>query len=275
LQEVTDESDRFHYTWQTTADYHRRFGHWSYDCDTPGEGASISDGEGNWIAVPRPLLEAGRAEVNAFMHANMINWFWEPASGEEPPKFLNDPAAAAFGKEGGPADRLAAPYSAAVDVWLRRATADLDPSDVSWFGLPWSDDSWEKAFAALGGINVELDAALSWFQRRLLLTSAALISAKERNREAGASRKRRSETTAPRKHGKGVTDIPLAFAYERNRQLDEMRHAMLRVLELIDGHQDDTARASPNAQSPTKAVSSSSGSRKRKAASHHDKDRPT
>ena len=115
VEEITDESDRSHYTWQTTADYHRRFGHWNYDADTPGEGASVSDGEGNWIAVPRPFLEAGRADVNAFMHRNTINWFWRPEPGEEARQFLGDPAAVAFGKEWGPADRLAKPFQSAVD----------------------------------------------------------------------------------------------------------------------------------------------------------------
>ena len=33
LQEITDESERSHYTSQTTADYHMRFGHWDYTVD--------------------------------------------------------------------------------------------------------------------------------------------------------------------------------------------------------------------------------------------------
>jgi hypothetical protein len=227
IEEITDESDRGHYTWQTTADYRRRFGHWNYDVDTAGEGASVADEEGNWIAVPRRFLEAGRADVNAFMHGYMINWFWRPEPGEEPPKFLNDPAAAAFGKECGPPDGLAKPFQSAVDERLRRAAAALDEDDLHWFGEPWFDESWEEAFAAMGGTGVELDTALSWFQRRLLVTWAQPTS------------------------GMAGSAIPMAFAYERHRQLDEMRFAMLRVLDLVDGCGDDTSRTSRDAQRPT------------------------
>ncbi len=211
LQEITDESTRFHYTWQTTADYRRRFGHWDYTMD---KGASISDGDGNRIAVPRSFLKAGRADVNAFMHENMLNWFGGSPPGEEPPKFLNDPRAAAFATECGPPDGLAAPFQTAVDERLQRAAACLDEDQVSWFGKPWFDESWDKAFAAMGGTIVELDTALSWFQRRLLVTWAQRIS------------------------GKDGSEIPVAFAYERNRQLDEMRFAMLRVLDLTQPRED-------------------------------------
>ena len=234
VEEITDESSFCHYTSQMTADYHRRFGHWDYDVDTPGEGASVWDGEGNFIAVPRPFLEAGRADVNAFMHGNTLHSFWRPEPGEEPPKFLGDPAAAAFGKERGPADRLAKPFQSAVDERLRQASADPERLEFSWFGAPWFDESWEEAFAAMGGTSTELAAALSSFQRRLLLTNAAAISGEEVSGEAVAGRKRQRSTAARRGSGKAVTDIPVAFAYERNRQLDEMRLAMLRVLDLID-----------------------------------------
>src|SRR5437763_8828458 len=30
LVEITDESTRFHYTWQKSVDYRRRFGYWNY-----------------------------------------------------------------------------------------------------------------------------------------------------------------------------------------------------------------------------------------------------
>ena len=110
--------------------------------------------------MPPPFVKAGRADVNVFMHANMINWFWQPAPGEEPPKFLNDPAAAAFGKECGPPARLAAPFQTAVDEQLRQVAAARDLLSFFWFGTPWFGESWEKAFAAMGGTGVELDAAL-------------------------------------------------------------------------------------------------------------------
>ena len=232
LQEITDESDRCHYTSQATADYHRRFGHWSY---TVGEGASVSDAEGNRIMVPRSFLEAGRADVNAFMHENMLNWFWRLMCGEEMPKFLNDPGAATFETECGPPDGLAAPFQTAVDERLRLAAKDLDEDRVSWFGRPWFDVSWDKAFAAMGGTSVELDAALSWFQRRLLVTWAQWTSGTTSSSSEPVHYWASLVTKAQRTSGKDGSEIPMAFAYERNRQMDEMRFAMLRVLERVDG----------------------------------------
>ena len=228
LQEITDESSFCHYTSQMTADYHRRFGHWNYTVD---KDASVWDGEGNRIAVPRPFLEAGRADVNAFMHENMLNWFWRMACDEGPPTFLNDPGAVDFWKECQPPDGLDVPFRAAVEKRLRRAAASLDKGRESWFGTPWFDTSWDKAFAAMDGTNVELDKALSWFQRRLLVTWAQrTISASSEPFFYWAS----LVTKAQRTSGKDGSEIPMAFAYERNRQLDEMRFAMLRVLNLVD-----------------------------------------
>jgi len=62
----------------------------------------------------------------------------------------------------------------------------------------------------MGGTSVDLDVALSTFQQRLLVALA-----EGNDTEAGV-------------------EASLPFAYERNRQLDEMRSGMLRVLELID-----------------------------------------
>lgn len=167
------------------------------------------------------------------MHENMLNSFWRSGLRKKLPKFLNDPAAAAFGTECGPPDGLAASFQAAVDERLQRAAADLDEDHVSWFGKPWFDESWDNAFAAMGGTSVELDTVLSWFQRRLLVTWAQQTSGTTRSSKPfyyWAS----LVTKVQRISGKGGSEIPMAFAYECNRQLDEMRFAMLRVVNLID-----------------------------------------
>ena len=67
LIEVTDASTRFHYTWQTTVDYRRRFGHWNYHATygpsvmiaasngvihTAGAGLKILTDAGDWATVP-------------------------------------------------------------------------------------------------------------------------------------------------------------------------------------------------------------------------------
>ncbi len=231
IREITDESSFCHYTSQTTADYRRRFGYWNYTVD---KGASVSDEEGKKIAVPRPFLEAGSADVNAFMHENMLNSFWRSRLRKEPPKFLNDPGAAVFETECGPPDGLAAPFQAAVDERLRRAASALDEDHVSWFGKPWFDESWDKAFAAMGGTSAELDTALSWFQRRLLVTWAQRTSGTTSSSSKPFYYWASLVTRAQRTSGKDGSEIPMAFAYERNRQLDEMRFAMLRVLNLVD-----------------------------------------
>src|SRR5215470_17737470 len=49
LVPITDESTRFHYTWQKTEDYRRRFGHWNYHA---GHGTSfLYAGEGGVVST--------------------------------------------------------------------------------------------------------------------------------------------------------------------------------------------------------------------------------
>ena len=221
--EITDESTRFHYTWQTTTDYRRRFGHWNYlarygtsfifasdggTVNSAGSGAVVLDEDGDWIEVPRPCLEAGKAEVNAFVHAHMVVCWEEIAKAKQQPSFACNPAAPSVGEQG--QVKLAEPLERLVEERLGRATAHLIRFCFPWFGSSWFDEEWKETFEGLGGTSVELDEALSSFRRRLLVALA------ERGEKED-----------------GVAG-PLAFACERNRQLDEMRYAMLRFLGLID-----------------------------------------
>lgn len=84
--EITDESTRFHYTWQTTQSYRARFGHWEYDAAYgnaflfAGEGGTVTterhpvilSEEGQWLAVPETLHEGGTAMVNAFVDSSRM-----------------------------------------------------------------------------------------------------------------------------------------------------------------------------------------------------------
>jgi hypothetical protein len=83
LVEITDESTRFHYTWQKTEDYRRRFGHWNYHAaygtsflfageggvvSTAGAGPKVLAESGDWLAVPTGLSGRGTAPVSALVH---------------------------------------------------------------------------------------------------------------------------------------------------------------------------------------------------------------
>ena len=140
MVDITDQSNRFHYTWQATADYRRRFGHWNYlarygtsfifasdggSVNSAGVGAAVLDEEGNWIAVPQPLLEVGKAEVNAFMHLDMTRWWRRVAmKGRGLPEFFNDPLAVHFGEACESPESSSVPLRCLINERLARATAD-------------------------------------------------------------------------------------------------------------------------------------------------------
>ena len=78
----TDESEKFHYTWQTTDAYRRRFGFWNYEApygksfsyqssegvvDTAGSGLQILSPEGEWLSIPKYLTLDGTAMLSALM----------------------------------------------------------------------------------------------------------------------------------------------------------------------------------------------------------------
>jgi hypothetical protein len=91
LVEITDESTRFHYTWQKTEDYRRRFGYWNYHAaygttfmyageggvvTTAGAGLTILSESGDWVDVPPALVETGTSRVSALVHANPNFQIW-------------------------------------------------------------------------------------------------------------------------------------------------------------------------------------------------------
>src|SRR6516164_3924843 len=91
LVEITDESTRFHYTWQKTEDYRRRFGHWNYHAgygtsflfageggvvSTAGAGLKVLAESGDWLAVPAHLAGRGTALVSALVHPSPCLGIW-------------------------------------------------------------------------------------------------------------------------------------------------------------------------------------------------------
>ena len=83
LLDITDESTRFHYTWQKTEDYRRRFGHWNYHAaygtsflfageggmvSTAGAGLRVLTELGDWAGLPADLARLGTAHVSALLH---------------------------------------------------------------------------------------------------------------------------------------------------------------------------------------------------------------
>lgn len=105
----TPERNRFHYTWQPTAEYIERFGHFQYFAAAGtsfvvpvGEGvldtsttARIQASEGDWINLPDAIRTAGAEHVTAVIHPQGQQpglWLWRLCKlGSAPP-----PYAAAF-----------------------------------------------------------------------------------------------------------------------------------------------------------------------------------
>jgi hypothetical protein len=91
LVPVTDESTRFHYTWQKTEDYRRRFGHWNYHAaygtsflfageggvvSTAGTGLKVLAESGDWVGLPADLAGQGTALVSALVHPSPCLGIW-------------------------------------------------------------------------------------------------------------------------------------------------------------------------------------------------------
>ncbi len=81
--DITDESPRFHYTWQTTEQYRKRFGFWNYYAnygssflfageggviDTKGAGRMILSSSSGWLKVPDDLMEVGKVFLTFLVH---------------------------------------------------------------------------------------------------------------------------------------------------------------------------------------------------------------
>lgn len=91
--EINDQSQRFHYTWQTTGTYRKRYGCWSYHCGrgtrvalltaqrdmihtTGNSGLKVLSEKGDWLPIPNRFAEAGTAMVSAVVHPHASGDLW-------------------------------------------------------------------------------------------------------------------------------------------------------------------------------------------------------
>lgn len=97
--DITEDSSRFHYTWQTTESYRKRFGFWNYYApygssflfageggvvNTAGARRKILAPKSGWLEVPETLMETGKVLLNSLVHPQaQLNLFWIENSNQE------------------------------------------------------------------------------------------------------------------------------------------------------------------------------------------------
>jgi hypothetical protein len=219
MVEVTDESSRFHYTWQTTETYRRRFGHWNYFANygssslfasdsgtetTERGGPSILDVNGNWFRIPTAVLAVGTAEINAFVHPHP----W-------PQLFKNQDVVrqALSGRADETRQHLEKqlrlvsdrPRSAVEDHLRETLGRSSDVRLWSWNDFGWLNEDWEPHLRSIGATDGDIEAAFALFQWRLL-----------------------EETTCSSDRRGDLSDLGVLFALERHRQMTDMWRAMRR-----------------------------------------------
>jgi len=227
MVEVTDQSNHFHYTWQTTETYRRRFGHWNYfapygssfffgsdggTVTTERSGPSILHMNGNWVRVPATVLAEGTAEINAFVHPHP----W-------PKLFENQDVVRQALSEGAQETRQIVEKQQPLDCdRLRGAVEDhlreaLRPGgNMSgwrrWYSFEWLDDDWEPHLRSMGATDGEIEAAFALFQLRLI-----------------------EKTTCPSDRPEEASDVMVQWALERHRQTTDMWQAMRRFAAIAYG----------------------------------------
>jgi hypothetical protein len=271
LVEVWDERTRFHYTWQKTADYRRRFGHWAYHAaygtsflyageggvvDSAGAGLRVLTESGDWAAVPPALAGKGTALVNAFVHPcpNFVIWELAPARYGLPevagPEAAGLPAtarpvprrlSAVLDEDGrawpGPSEVVAALPPPVLEA-VRRSAAGRpgpDPLGSHERDWDWPDEGWLEALRA-AGVGAELVPWVVKFFDGEELRSLAEKMYRDRADEspgwpAGARR-----------------ELVKAIAEERGRQLAAMTEAMGRFADAVYPAAADCGRPGPPLQ---------------------------
>jgi hypothetical protein len=244
VQEITDESTRFHYTWQTTRDYRRRFGFWNYHAagrPRPGEPAEVDPAAvpvefltpgGVWRPIADAVKEAGTVYLNAAVHPhpNLAIWslrveqFWpaaaadlqaaDPVSGRAGLDLLLSSALRRpDGRDTGAGPEEAALPERLLEV-IRAAVAEHRHGQV-WL---WPDQEWLDSLLAEGATREQFPAILRFAEREQARHLASLSPARARQgtQEVGTA-----------------ANLGSALAEERLLQLAEMRQAMRRVLAVV------------------------------------------
>jgi hypothetical protein len=253
LVEVTDESTRFHYTWQKTEDYRRRFGHWNYHAgygtsflfageggvvSTAGAGLAVLTDSGEWAGVPPGLAARGTAQVSALVHPcpNFDIWAALPdrfgltdSPGPQDARF-RPPADPVLGRLWGLLQRGRPDRAGLSEVCrsippgalglVRRALAGPPQPEWLWprdSGWDWPDEGWLDQLRAAG-----VEAAL--------LPPVVKYVEAERLRSLAEAMYRRRAERSPEWPAEAMLALAGAIAEERGRQLAAMTAAMGRFV---------------------------------------------
>lgn len=231
----TDESEQFHYTWQTTEAYRRRFGFWNYEApygrtfqyqsaegiaDTAGSGLLIHSPEGEWLPIPDRLVRVGTAQLTALM------WYPTLPPSSSPPALIVEemriccifPVSLPFGYVRYAEDREA------LERLLELLPDDMATALRSLLTL-WTDQTYQRE-------RTEIHRALDELYRK---ASASKRPRDETLRAGGEDTVRQQadeawENSASRRQERMLLGpLVAALDRERQRQID----AMVRVMNLF------------------------------------------
>jgi hypothetical protein len=244
LVAITDESNRFHYTWQKTEDYRRRFGFWNYHANygtsfffsgeggmvsTAGAGLKVFSQSGDWADLPSDLAENGTALVSALVHPapNFAIWARDPgrfgllesANTEDAvwsvlrQEQRNQPALPELVKAL-PAHLLESSKEQAGELseWT-----GLWPTEKGW---DWPGDSWLEQLRKAG---LE-EKTISWVVKSVEV---------EKARTLWTSMERKKTHPGAKAQIEARVRLLCAVTEERGRQLAAMTEAMGRFLEAV------------------------------------------
>ena len=218
MVDVTPDSRKFHYTWQTTEDYRRRFGFWNYFAPYGSTFYYETDGgvrktghfltrilneSGAWVLIPRRVNSAGTAKVNALVHpyAIMHGTCVPPHS-----------VLAIWNRLRLRSDRQAAGISRfeeVIEERVRRLIATCGPFDATWSSWQLFDEDWEAKLRSQGATDRGVEQTLRAFQWRLI------------------------EATTPFAQSHRPARSVVRKNLERHRQITAMTNAMRRVVATV------------------------------------------
>jgi len=228
-----DESSKFHYTWQLTSEYRRRFGFWNYEApygasflyhsaegpvDTAGTGLRVLFPPSEWLEVPRSLADAGTARVSALM--------WSDGSLCAPSQLARDMRVGTFfssrGLFSGPDKKWLAAASQYASAWPE----DLQKAFRAICAL-WAGEDYGRELAE---VQRELEALYDSAHKGPPGTFAANLEAGGHSRLYDLARKNWELTRSRAEERRLIEPLLAALDRERERQIEGMLTAMERFL---------------------------------------------
>lgn len=233
-----DESSKFHYTWQLTADYRRRFGFWNYEApygrsfqygspegtvDTAGSGLRVLSSRAGWVDVPRSLADAGTALVSGLIWSDSMSSDDFP---EETKQLLRDGRISTYfywrGLFSKPdRDQLATALQRA-SHWPQDIQDAFRPLHALWQG--------EKYERELVEARRELDALFDRARKSPPGTYAANLEAGGYDQVFELARANWERTDSRAEERRLIEPLLAALDRERERQIDGMVAAMERFV---------------------------------------------